>query len=428
MDVMVIGAGLAGLTAARTLQRAGKRVRVLEASAVVGGRVRSRELAGFTLDAGYQVLFEAYPAVARQLDLAALDLVRIPPSAAIRLGTREELLGDPRRDPGVIPGLLTARSLTLKDRLLFGRLAASVAALPPHTLLTGPDEPTRAYLERMGFSDTVLERFFAPFFGGIFLRRDLSTSARLFRYYLRMLLSAPISLPRRGMSALSEQLASELLSSGAMTFNARALKLTPHRRGVSVTTSLGELDAPQVIVATDPPSAAQLLGEDLSRGSVSSTYLYYAADTPPDAQFRLLLNPAGGLGSSALINNAQWLSHLIPERAPAGQHLLTVTVLGNPELDDAALDTAVRAELSVWYGPQVAALRTLAVERIAHAQYPQPPDYAAHLPGHATQLPGVLLAGEITSMSGIQGAMESGEKAAAIVLGDLATMSRPRGA
>ena len=192
---MVIGAGLAGLTAARTLQRAGQRVRVLEASAVVGGRVRSRQLSGFTLDAGYQVLFEAYPAVVRQLDLAALDLVRIPPSAAIRLGTREELLGDPRRDPGVIPGLLTARSLTLKDRLLFGRLAASVALVPPHTLLTGPDEPTRAYLGRMGFSDTVLERFFAPFFGGIFLRRDLSTSARLFRYYLRMLLSGPISLP-----------------------------------------------------------------------------------------------------------------------------------------------------------------------------------------------------------------------------------------
>ncbi|WP_161881641.1 NAD(P)/FAD-dependent oxidoreductase [Deinococcus alpinitundrae] len=428
MDVIVIGAGLAGLTAARTLQRAGKRVRVLEASAVVGGRVQSRERSGFTLDAGYQVLFEAYPAVERQLDLSALDLVRIPPSAAIRLGTKEELLGDPRRDPGVIPGLLTARSLTVKDRLLFGRLAASVAVVPPHTLLTGPDEPTHAYLGRMGFSNTVLERFFAPFFGGIFLRRDLSTSARLFRYYLRMLLSGPVSLPRHGMSVLSGQLASELTSSGAITFNARALKLTPHSRGVSVTTSLGELDAPQVIVATDPPSAAQLLGEDVSRGSVSSTYLYYAVDTAPDAQFRLLLNPVGGLGNSALINNAQWLSHLLPERAPVGQHLLTVTVLGNPELDDAALDTAVRAELSVWYGPQVAALRTLAVERIAHAQYPQSPGYAAQLPGHTTRLPGVLLAGEITSMSGIQGALESGERAAAIMLGDLATMSRPRGA
>ena len=388
-----------------------------------GGSGRAK-LAGFTLDAGYQVLFEAYPAVARQLDLAALDLVRIPPSAAIRLGTQEELLGDPRRDPGVIPGLLTARSLTLKDRLLFGRLAASVALVPPQTLLTGPDEPTRAYLGRMGFSDTVLERFFAPFFGGIFLKRDLSTSARLFRYYLRMLLSGPISCaPARHVGA------QRATGRGQRRhFHARVLNLTPHRRGVSVTTSLGELDAPQVIVATDPPSAARLLGEDVSRGSVPSTYLYYAADTALDSQFRLLLNPAGGLGNTALINNAQWLSHLIPERAPAGQHLLTVTVLGNPELDDAALDTAVRAELSGWYGQRVSSLRTLAVERIAHAQYPQPPGYAAHLPGHATRLPGVLLAGEITSMSGIQGAMESGERAAAIVLGDLATMSRARGA
>ncbi len=419
MDVIVIGAGLAGLTAARTLQRAGKRVRVLEASPWVGGRVRSREMQGFTLDAGYQVLFGAYPAVQRQLDLPALDLVDLPPSAAIRLGAGEELLGDPRRDPGVIPGLLSARSLTLKDRLVFAQLVASVSLGAPHTLLTGPDEPTRAYLQRLGFSERVLERFFAPFFGGIFLKRDLSTSARLFRYYLRMLLSGRVSLPRRGMSAISEQLASNL----DLTFNARVLHLAPHRRGVSVITSLGELDAEQVIVAADAPSAASLLGEDFSRGSVGSTYLYYASATALGGQHRLILNPRPGL-----INNAQWLSQLLPQRAPQGQHLLVVTVLGQPDLTDAALDTAVRAELRTWYGTGVDQLRTLAVERIPYAQYPQPPDYASTLPGHATHLPGVLLAGEITSMSGIQGAMESGEKAAAIVLGDLAVMSRPRGA
>ncbi|WP_338135036.1 NAD(P)/FAD-dependent oxidoreductase [Deinococcus psychrotolerans] len=419
MDVIVIGAGLAGLTAARVLRQAGKRVRVLEAAEQVGGRVRSREVGGFTLDAGYQVLFEAYPAVKRQLDLAALDLVSIPPSAAIRLGERSELLGDPRRDPGVIPGLLSAGSLTLKDRLMFARLVASVAAVPPHTLLTGPDEPTRVFLKRLGFSDLILERFFAPFFGGIFLKRDLSTSARLFRYYLRMLLSGPISLPRRGVSAISEQLA----AGSDVTLNARVLKLSPHGRGVSVITSLGELEAPQVIVATDPASAGQLLGEEIGRGKVSSTYLYYSSSSALDAEYRLMLNPREGL-----INNAQWLSHLLSERAPAGQALLTVTVLGDPDLTDTELDTAVRAELNVWYGAGVEQLNTLAVERILYAQYPQPPDYAASLPGHATHLPGVLLAGEITSMSGIQGAMESGEKAAAIVLGDLAVMSRARGA
>jgi phytoene dehydrogenase-like protein len=419
MDVIVIGAGLAGLTAARTLSRAGKRVRVLEAGPHLGGRVRSRELDGFTLDAGYQVLFESYPAARRQLDYGALDLVAVAPSAAIRLGKRVELLGDPRGDPGVIPGLLSARSLTVGDRLVFARLGAEVLIGSAHGLLTGPDEPTRDYLKRLGFSGTALERFFAPFFGGIFLKRDLSTSARLFRYYLRMLLTGPISLPRRGMSVLSEQLA----GGSDITFNARAFELVPHERGVSVITSLGELQADQIIVATDPQSAGLLLKEDVSRGSLGSQYLYYASSRRLDAQKRLMLNPAAGL-----INNAQWLSEAIPERAPDGQYLLTVTVLEGSELDDDALDQAVRTELSAWYGEEVSSLRTLAVERIGHAQFPQPPGYAARLPGHATHFPGVLLAGEITSMSGIQGALESGEKAAAIILGDTGAMSRPRGA
>ena len=419
MDVIVIGAGLAGLTAARTLGRAGRRVRVLEAGPQVGGRVRSREIEGFTLDAGYQVLFESYPAARRQLDYGALDLVSIAPSAAIRLGQRVELLGDPRGDPGVIPGLLTARSLTAKDRLVFARLGADVAFGAPHGLLTGHDESTRDYLKRLGFSDTALRRFFAPFFGGIFLRRDLSTSARLFRYYLRMLLTGPISLPRRGMSALSEQLA----AGSDVTLNARALELVPHERGVSVITSLGELEAGQIIVATDPQSAGLLLGETISRGSLGSSYLHYASSKRIDAQKRLMLNPEPGL-----INNAQWLSEAVPGRAPDGQHLLTVTVLEGAELNDDALDQAVRAELKAWYGEAVSDPRTLAIERIGHAQFPQPPGYAATLPGHATRFPGVLLAGEITSMSGIQGALESGEKAAAIILGDTGAMSRPRGA
>jgi len=200
-------------------------------------------------------------------------------------------------------------------------------------------------------------------------------------------------------------------------------RLTSHGNHVTASTSAGDLDARQVIVATDPDTAQALTGEPLARGWLGSTYLYYAASRSLDDQPRLLLNAEAGL-----INNAQWTSRLIPERAPAGQHLLTVTVLGVPELDDASLDARVRGELSRWYGEGAADLRTLHVERIPFAQFPQPPEYAATLPGHATALPGVLLASEVTSMSSVQGAMESGEKAAAILLGDLAGMSRPRGA
>ncbi len=419
-DVLVIGAGLAGLTAARVLSRAGQRVRVLEAAPTIGGRVRSRQTGGFTLDAGYQVLFPAYPAVRRHLSLPDLDLVPLPSAAVLRLGTRADVMGDPFRDPAGIPGTLSTSLLPLGDKLRLARLALQLRGPAPHELLNGPDESTEQFLRRTGFSGATIDHFFRPFFGGIFLRRDLSTSARLFRYYFRMLMDGGAALPKGGMSTLAGQLAAGL----EIECGVRVDRLICHGPQVTVQTSQGELDARHVVVATDPRTAQALTGADTDRGSLASTYLYYASPTRLDPQERLLLNLDGGY-----IHNAHWLSNVIPARAPAGQHLLTVTVLGQPELDDAALDARVRGELSRWYPAQeVARLRTLGTERIAHAQFEQPADYARRLPGHATPLPGVVLASEVTSMSGIQGAMESGEKAAAIVLGDLQAMSRPRGA
>ncbi|ABF46074.1 UDP-galactopyranose mutase [Deinococcus geothermalis DSM 11300] len=419
LDVLVIGAGLAGLTAARVLTRAGWRVRVLEAADHPGGRVATRVVGGFTLDAGYQVLFPAYPAVRRQLDLDALDLVPVPSAAVIRRGARAEVLGDPFRDPTSLPGTLTTRALTVGDKLQLVRLAARLRVPAPHTLLLGPDETTEAYLRRQGFSEAALDHFFRPFFSGIFLRRDLHTSARLFRYYFRMLLDGGAALPRAGMAAIPAQLARGLdLKTGV-----RVTGLIPRGGQVTAVTSAGDLDARQVIVATDPDTAQALTGEPLARGRLGCTSLYYAAPRALDEQPRLILNTEGGL-----INTAQWISQVIPERAPAGQQLLTVSVLGLPELDDESLDARVRGELSRWYGAGVTTLRTLGIDRIPLAQYPQPPEYATTLPGHATGLPGVLLASEVTALSSLQGAIESGEKAAAILLGDLAGMSRPRGA
>ncbi|SEJ83230.1 Phytoene dehydrogenase-related protein [Deinococcus reticulitermitis] len=419
LDVLVVGAGLAGLTAARRLAQGGRRVRVLEAGETVGGRVRSREVEGFTLDAGYQVLFPAYPALRRNLDLAALDLVPLPSAAAVRRGKRVDVLGSPLSDPASLPATLGASALSFGDKLRVARLAARLLSPPAHTLLAGEDETTEDFLRAQGFSGAALDHFFRPFFGGVFLRRDLSTSARLFRYYFRMLMDGGAALPRRGMGEIPAQLAQGL----EVRLGVRVTRLLPRGEYTTALTSAGEIDARQVIVATDPPGAAALLGEDVSRGSLGSTYLYYASSRALDDQPRLLLN-----GEEGLINNAAWLSRAVPGRAPQGQHLLVVTVLGLPDLGDDALDARVRGELSRWYGDASRELRSLGIERIPHAQFPQPPGYAATLPGHATRLPGVLLASEITSMSGIQGAMESGEKAAAILLGDLVALSRPRGA
>ncbi|MGA1525128.1 MAG: FAD-dependent oxidoreductase, partial [Planctomycetota bacterium] len=97
--VLVVGAGLAGLTCARALSAAGVPVRVLDAADAVGGRVRTDVVEGFRLDRGFQVLQTAYPEARRALDYGALELRPFEPGALVRVAGRFVRVVDPWRRP-----------------------------------------------------------------------------------------------------------------------------------------------------------------------------------------------------------------------------------------------------------------------------------------------------------------------------------------
>ncbi len=428
--VVVVGAGIAGLVAARELVRRGHEAIVFEARDEVGGRVRSRRLDGFVLDRGFQVLFTAYPAVRRQLDLAALDLRAFAPAAVLRHadGTRETV-GDPIRDPGSLGATLTAPSFTLRDRLAVAALVAAqfrpgaAGLAPAHAVLAGPDESTARYLGRFGLSDAALQGFFAPFFGGIFLDRTLATSARLFRYYLRMLVAGRIAVPAAGMAAIPAQLAAGL----DVRLGHAVDDLEADGERAVVRGRWGEFAADAAVVATDPPEAARLVGADPPGEAVGSVYLHFAADRAVDPERRLLL--ATATSPEAPINNAVWVSNVASPYAPEGRGLLHVTVLAaDAPADDDALEVRVRRHLASWYGAAADGLERLAIERIPFAQFRQPPGVADRLWDPGTRWPNVVLAGEATRMSSIQGALASGERAAAVLVDDRETLRRPRGA
>ncbi|PSP97007.1 phytoene dehydrogenase [Halobacteriales archaeon QS_5_70_17] len=416
--VAVVGGGLAGLVAARRLAEAGVEVELFEARESVGGRVRTDRDGGFAFDRGFQVLFTAYPAVRRELDLEALSLRRFTPGATIARPGRRSVLADPRRAPGALTETLFNRDVRLADKLRVLALQRELAGTDPETLFDAREPASEvdieAYLAERGFSRRFVERFAAPFYGGVTLDRSLSTSSAVFRYTFRMLSEGDIALPAEGMGAIPAQLADRARAAGATVHTgAEVNRVAPGDGRPTVAADGSERDADAVVVATDPAAAAELTGvttPDATKGCVTQ---YFSLPEHVDLATgeRLLLNAEGDAP-----NQVAPLSAVAPEYAPEGKQLLSATFLGDPDEDDATLADRVRGALAAWYpSRRFDRLEHLRTERVEFAQFAQPPGFRESLPAVDAPEGSVYLAGDYTAWSSIQGAMESGRRAAALV-------------
>lgn len=422
MHILVIGAGLAGLTCARTLLRAGRRVTVLEASDDVGGRVRSDELDGFVLDRGFQVLFTAYPAARRQLNYHDLNLCRFDPGAIICEGGRRAVLTDPLRDrdPMALLAAATTGVVGLGDKLRTLALALELRRQSIDAILAGPDSSTEAYLRAQGFSRSAIDAFFRPFYGGIFLDRSLGTSAKCFKFDFKMLSEGETAVPSLGIGAISRQLAQELREAGCIRLGSEAAALvTEGERVAGAALADGSrFSADAVVLATAAPEAARLSGLPMPEGAVGTTNLYFVGAAPVYKGKKLLLNAA----PDALVNNAVQISNVALGYAPPGAHLLSATVLGVPPLDDEELAARALADLRrMFVGDRAAqqaldGYRLLRVYRIPYSQFAQPPGLHPGLPDNRSGRPGLYFAGEFTEASSLNAAMISGEKCAEALL------------
>lgn len=421
-DALVVGAGLAGLTVARTLQRAGRSVVVVEASDDVGGRVRTDRVDGFLLDRGFQVLLTAYPEARRQLRLDGLALRAFDPGALVQLGRRSYLVGDPFRGPhGARTALSTLRAPigTPFDKARIAMLRRRVLHTDPRALLRAADTATAPALAARGFSPRMIERFFRPLFGGIQLDPTLSTSSRMFDVIFRMLAEGDAALPATGMGALPLQIAADL-APGTVQLGTAVRAIDSAGAGAStgdgtgVRLATGELlGARAVVVATEGPVAAALL--DLPAvGSRSAACVWFAASAAPTGSKAVVLD---GSGTGPALNVAV-ISNVAPEYAPVGQHLIAAAVPGglaaDPAVSDDDLVARVRAQLRGWWGADVDEWRVLRTQRIAHGQPDQSPPFA---PKQRVSLGnGVFVCGDHRDTASIQGALYSGRRCAEAVI------------
>ncbi len=287
-DVVIVGAGLAGLACALRLHETGARVRVLEASDGVGGRVRTDVVDGFRLDRGFQVLLTAYPEARRVLDYPALDLRPFLPGALVRHSSRFHEFSDPWRRPSRLWPTLTAGVGTLADRFRMVRFRGRTQRGSLEDLFLRPETSAAERLHAEGFSAEMIDAFFRPFFGGILLDRSLSASSRMLEFVFRMMAEGDVALPAAGMGAIPEQMAARL-PAGTIRLGARVASAGPREVRLDSGEAIGG-DA--VVIATEGPEAARLAGLP-APGSRPVTCLYFAAERAPVAEPILVLDGDG---------------------------------------------------------------------------------------------------------------------------------------
>jgi glycine/D-amino acid oxidase-like deaminating enzyme len=386
VDVIVVGAGVAGLACARQLHARGLDVVVVERDAAVGGRVQTDEVDGFQLDRGFQVLPTSYPEAKAALDLGRLDPRPFASGAIVRHEGRFRRLPDPRAMP-----LRAVRALA--DGVVQARDVRAVLGL-----MRDDRETTIAgALDRAGLSQTARSSFLVPFLRGITLDPGLTTSSRFLSFVLRTFASGPAVLPARGMRAVPEQLAEGL----DVRLRSPVAAVGPG----TVSLADGEqLTARAVVVATAG------LVDDAPAGWQGVACTYFAASRPPLPGPWLVLAE----GDDGPINNLCVPTEVAPTYGPPGRALVSVTTLGAEEPDAEAL----RAQLRRWFGsaPDRWSLLTTVLVPRALPRWPVGTES-----GGAPRLSGGLYAcGDHRVHPSLNGALASGRRAAEAVAADLA--------
>lgn len=419
LPVIVIGAGMAGLTCAVYLKQAGIPALVLEASDGVGGRVRTDVVDGFQLDRGFQIFLTAYPEAKRLLNYSALDLHAFRSGALIHQQAEPTWMSllNPIQEPLSVFQTLVSPVGTFGDKLRIVELLRRTQELPLYELFRQTPTTTLALLHEIGFSDQMIERFFRPFFGGVFLEDGLTTSSNFFEFCFRMFFLGDAAVPAKGIGAIPDQLASRL-----GTDQIRLQASVKQVSGNTVHLDSGEtLTGRAVVLAVDAAQAARLLGQPVPTeqafNHTTCTYFAVRSDQFANEQAHkklLLLNTH----RSSAVHNVAIMSDVASSYAPSGQTLISVSTQGLVMVDEAELIRKIKTELRTWFGEGVHQWRHLRTYHIPQALPAYNPIQAGNdSTRQSLQVAdGLYQCGDQTTYPSLNGAMQTGREVAELIM------------
>jgi phytoene dehydrogenase-like protein len=378
LTTVVIGAGLAGLNAALTLQSAGREVLVLEAFDRAGGRVASDVIDGFILDRGFQLLNANYPEMKRLEILDDLNFVEAPRAVSISIEGKQTFLGDPRKH---LLSALNAQTGNLKQKL--GLLAY---------LTKSPKSGTSVASQLQPLGKTY-DRVLRPFLTGVFLIDPSEVEASVGKELIQSFVTGRPGLPANGTGAVAAAMAKQIPE---IKFETRVQSI---KDGLIITDN-GNFQFDNLIVATDASTAAQLLGLDQVAAHVGCVTWYHVPDSPPTDNAYLLLD---GMQAGPVVNSLV-ISNLVSNYAPVGRSLISSTTIQRTS------ESEVRRHLSAMWGTSTQDWQLLAKYEIPSAL---PLARVGHRLTNSVRISeNIFIAGDWRESPSQNGALKSGRRAA----------------
>ena len=381
-EVLVVGAGLAGLSAAITLQSAGVDVRVIESSDRAGGRVASDVIDGFICDRGFQLINAKYPAL-QELDvIKELDFIPAPRVIEVSLGEKRHPIGDPRQAPWTVFNRET------------GSIPEKIALL---RFIAGKAKQDQSIAEALGSTGTCYDRVLRPFLQGVFLTDPENVDAVYGRSIIKSFVNGQPGLPSAGVGELPKALAKRVEN---IVYRSQVESI---KQG-SVRTNQGTFTAEKILIATDATTATQLLGlAEVPRMAGCITW-YHATSNNPSGNGHLVVD---GQRRGPIINSLV-ISDIAKKYAPAGQHLISTTA------DLNVTESDVRRHLAILWGTSTHGWQFI-------AKYEIPAALPIHNVGRALSQGMKIndhhfVAGDHRTVPSQQGALFSGRLAAELIL------------